>query len=92
MINMKRTHRIYIELGLKLRYKTPKRRVKAKLREDRCAASRVNDVWAMELRPAGVAFGSSMTSCYRPEDPGPDGRGHVLTLLAGARSTVQLSR
>lgn len=48
-INMKRTHRIYNELGLKLRNKTPKRRVKAKLREDCCAASRVNDVWAMDF-------------------------------------------
>jgi transposase InsO family protein len=28
-INMKRTHRIYNELGLQLRNKTPKRRVKA---------------------------------------------------------------
>ena len=45
-INMKRTHRIYNELGLQFRNKTPKRRVKAKLREDRCAASRVDDVWA----------------------------------------------
>jgi len=41
---MKRTHRIHNELGLQFRNKTPKRRVKAKLREDRCAASRVNDV------------------------------------------------
>jgi hypothetical protein len=32
-INMKRTHRIYNELGLQLRNKTPKRRVKAKLRK-----------------------------------------------------------
>jgi putative transposase len=30
---MKRTHRIYNELGLQLRNKTPKRRVKAKLRK-----------------------------------------------------------
>lgn len=39
-INMKRTHRIYNELGLQLRNKTPKRRVNAKLREDRRAACR----------------------------------------------------
>src|SRR3546814_8576529 len=32
-IKMKLTHRIYNELGLQLRNKTPKRRVKAKLRE-----------------------------------------------------------
>jgi len=38
-INMKRTHRIYNELGLQLRNKTPRRRMKAKLKEGRCAAS-----------------------------------------------------
>ena len=37
-INHKRTYRIYKELGLQLRNKTPKRRVKAKLREDRATA------------------------------------------------------
>lgn len=52
-IKMKLTHRIYNELGLQLRNKTPKRRVKAKLREDHCAASRENGVWGMD---------SSMTS------------------------------
>ncbi len=35
-INVKKTHRIYNALGLQLRNKTPKRMVKAKLREDRC--------------------------------------------------------
>ena len=34
-INVKRVYRLYRELGLQLRNKTPKRRVKAKLREDR---------------------------------------------------------
>ncbi len=34
-VNLKKTRRIYRELGLQLRNKTPKRRVKAKLREDR---------------------------------------------------------
>ena len=56
-INMKRTYRIYNELGLQLRNKTPKRRVKAKLREDRCAASRVNDVWAMDFVHDQLATG-----------------------------------
>ena len=32
-INQKKTRRVYRELGLQLRNKTPKRRVKAKLRE-----------------------------------------------------------
>ena len=35
VVNPKRVYRIYRELGLQLRNKTPKRRVKAKLREGR---------------------------------------------------------
>lgn len=41
-VNHKRIYRIYKELGLQLRNKTPKRRVKAKLREDRTVASAIN--------------------------------------------------
>ncbi len=48
-INIKRTYRIYNEMGLQLRNKTPKRRVKAKLRDDRAPATRPNDVWAMDF-------------------------------------------
>lgn len=48
-INQKKTRRIYRELGLQLRNKTPKRRVKAKLREDRKIATRPNETWAMDL-------------------------------------------
>lgn len=44
---MKRTYRIYKEMGMQLRNKTPKRRVKAKLRDDRAEAVGQNDVWAM---------------------------------------------
>lgn len=54
---MKRKYSIYNELGLKLRNKRPKRRVKAKLREYRCAASRVNDVWAMDFVNDQLATG-----------------------------------
>ena len=43
--NIKKTHRIYNELGLQLRNKTPKRRVKAKLRDDRKEAVRPNETW-----------------------------------------------
>lgn len=46
-INMKKTRRVYKELGLQLRNKHPKRRVKAKLRDDRKEAVGPNDVWAM---------------------------------------------
>ena len=47
MINIKTTRRIYNELGLQLRNKTPKRREKAKLRKDRQEAIGPNDVWAV---------------------------------------------
>ncbi len=36
-------------MGIQLRNKTPKRRVKAKLREDRSEAVGPNDVWAMDF-------------------------------------------
>ena len=48
-INPKRTYRIYKELGMQLRNKTPRRRVRAKLREDRAEAVGPNDVWAMDF-------------------------------------------
>jgi putative transposase len=55
MVNVKRTYRLYSELGLQLRNKSPKRRVKAKLREDRCPASQPNETWAMPC-PASVCW------------------------------------
>jgi Transposase len=48
-LNHKRTHRLYCELGLQPLNKTPKRRVKAKLRNDRTPATAPN-----ECRPMGV--------------------------------------
>jgi putative transposase len=56
-INQKRTRRIYRELGLQLRNKTPKRRVKAKLREDRRPATRSNETWAMDFVHDQLATG-----------------------------------
>ena len=47
---MKNVRRLYSEMGLQLRNKTPKRRVKAKLREDRTDGIRPNDVWAVDVR------------------------------------------
>ncbi len=44
-INAKRVYRLYHEMGLQLRNKTPKRRVKAKLRDDRKDATDVNETW-----------------------------------------------
>ncbi len=48
-INQKRVYRLYKGLGLQLRNKTPKRCVKAKLREDRKPPIRVNETWAMDF-------------------------------------------
>lgn len=59
-INMKKTRRIYKELGLQLRNKYPKRRVKAKLREDREKAVGPNDVWAMDFVHDQLATGKKL--------------------------------
>jgi len=60
MINIKRTYRLYSGLGLQLRNKTPKRRVKAKLREDRCPASMPNQTWAMDFVHDQLAMGKKI--------------------------------
>ena len=49
LVNAKRVCRLYREMGLQLRNKSPKRRVKAQLREDRAPASGPNQVWAMDF-------------------------------------------
>ncbi len=56
-LNIKKTRRIYNALGLQLRNKTPKRRVKAKLREDRCEATGPNETWAMDFVHDQLATG-----------------------------------
>ena len=60
MVNIKRTYRLYTGLGLQLRNKTPKRRVKAKLREDRSPASQPNQTWAMDFVHDQLAIGSKV--------------------------------
>lgn len=59
-VNIKKTRRIYNELGLQLRNKHPKRRVKAKLREDRQEAVGPNDVWAMDFVHDQLAMGKKL--------------------------------
>lgn len=49
VINEKRTRRVYNEMGMQLRSKTPRRRVKAALRADRTPPSGSNEVWAMDF-------------------------------------------
>ncbi len=56
-VNPKRIYRLYKEMGLQLRNKIPKRRVKAKLREDRTNAIRVNETWAMDFVHDQLATG-----------------------------------
>ena len=59
---------------MQLRNKTPKRRVKAKLRDDRAEAVGPNDVWAMDFVHDQLALGSKLRfltiadihSCYCP--------------------------
>jgi putative transposase len=51
-VNAKKIYRLYTEMGLQLWHKPPKRRVKAKLREDRTEATRSNQTQYQ----AGVAM------------------------------------
>lgn len=57
IINQKKVRRIYNELALQLRNKTPKRRVKAKLRDDRRPATQPNETWAMDFVHDQLATG-----------------------------------
>jgi len=59
-VNPKRVYRLYRELGLQLRIKTPKRRVRAKLRNDRCSATRSNETWAMDFVHDQLATGRKL--------------------------------
>lgn len=59
-INHKKTYRVYRELGLQLRNKTPKRRVKAKLREDRQDPASANETWAMDFVHDQLATGRKL--------------------------------
>ncbi len=59
-LNLKKDYRLYRELGLQLRNKTPNRRVKANLREDRAPAVRSNDVWAMDFVHDQLATGRKL--------------------------------
>lgn len=55
-VNAKRIYRLYKRLSLQLR-KAPKRRVKAKLRDDRCPAVQANETWAMDFVHDQLATG-----------------------------------
>jgi hypothetical protein len=55
--NAKQTCSVCKEMGLQLRNKTPKRRVKAKLREDCREATQPNETWAMDFVHDQLATG-----------------------------------
>jgi putative transposase len=57
IINHKKTRRIYNEMGLQLRKKPPRRRVKAKLRGDRKEATGPHETWAMDFVHDQLATG-----------------------------------
>ena len=57
LVNPKRVYCLYKELGLQLRHKPPKRRVRAKLRKDRRAAVTINETWAMDFVHDQLATG-----------------------------------
>jgi putative transposase len=57
-INQKKTKRVYRELGLQLRNQIPKRRVKAKLHEDRKVATQPNETWATNFVHDQLATGA----------------------------------
>lgn len=48
-VNAKRVYRLYTEEGFQIRNKRPKRRVTAKLRQDRRPPQGPNDIWAMDF-------------------------------------------
>jgi putative transposase len=79
MVNHKRVRRLYREQGLQLRNKTPKRRVKAKLRSDRLTAKVANDIWAMDFLHDAVG---------RREDPCAHHGGRAQSRITGGVNAV----
>lgn len=60
VVNHKLIYRLYKDMGLQLRNKTPKRRVRAKLRDDRKTATRLNETWAMDFVHDQLATGRKL--------------------------------
>jgi putative transposase len=59
-VNHKRVYRLYVEEGLQIRNKRPKRKVSAKLREGRKAPAVPNEVWAMDFLSDQLFDGSKI--------------------------------
>ena len=58
--SIKKTYSVYRAMGMQLRNKTPRRRVKAKRREDRTEAVGPNDVWAVDFVHDQLALGQKL--------------------------------
>lgn len=59
-VNHKRVYRLYVEESLQIRNKHPKRKVSAKLREDRKAPEAPNEVWSMDFLSDQLFDGSKI--------------------------------
>jgi len=59
-VNHKRVYRLYVEEGLQIRNKRPKRKVAAKLREDRKPPTALNQVWSMDFLSDQLFNGSKI--------------------------------
>ncbi len=59
-VNHKLVYRLYVEESLQIRNKRPKRKVAAKLREDRKPATAPNQVWAMDFLSDQLFDGSKI--------------------------------
>ena len=73
----------YREMGLQLRNKMPKRRAKAKLREDRQSVTRPNETWAMDFVHDQLVIGRKLRVLTIID---------TFSLLARDRTSVQLPR
>ena len=98
-IKAKRVYRLYRELGLQLRNKTPRRRVRAKLREGRTDACQVNETWAMDFVHDQLATGRkirvlTVVDTYSRFSPAVDARfsyrGEDVVLTRHRRPPVRL--
>jgi putative transposase len=49
LVNHKGLYRLYCLEGLQMRHKPPRRRVSAKLRDDRTDAVRLNQCWSLDF-------------------------------------------
>ena len=91
-VNHKRVYRLYVEEGLQIRNKRPKRKVSAKLREDRKAPTAPNQVWAMDPRVKPEDMLPLGSAVRWLEDPYPGDCRCLLEVVASDRCAAALQR